>query len=74
MALAQEHALKTLAFSAISCGVYGYPTHAAARIAVDEIVNALANASSVDKVILVAFNESVAASLRSALGRSGSAR
>jgi O-acetyl-ADP-ribose deacetylase (regulator of RNase III) len=31
--LANDHQLKTIAFPAISCGVYGYPTAAAARIA-----------------------------------------
>lgn len=32
--LAREHGLKTVAFPAISCGVYGYPLGAAARTAV----------------------------------------
>ncbi len=36
LALAQQHGLATLAFPAISCGVYGYPMAAAARIAVAE--------------------------------------
>lgn len=31
--LAHEHDLKTIAFPAISCGVYGYPVEKAARIA-----------------------------------------
>ncbi len=34
--LAREHDLASIAFPAISCGVYGYPIEAAARIAVAE--------------------------------------
>src|SRR5262245_39091390 len=36
LALALAHGLRTIAFPAISCGVYGYPMELAARIAVLE--------------------------------------
>jgi len=36
LALAAKHGLKTIAFPAVSCGVYGYPMGAAAAIAVRE--------------------------------------
>jgi O-acetyl-ADP-ribose deacetylase (regulator of RNase III) len=36
LALAAKHGLKTIAFPAISCGVYGYPMGEAAAIAVRE--------------------------------------
>lgn len=35
--LAREHDLRSIAFPAISCGVYGYPLEAAAAIAVHEV-------------------------------------
>ncbi|MGB2973177.1 MAG: O-acetyl-ADP-ribose deacetylase, partial [Candidatus Competibacter sp.] len=35
--LAMENGVRTLAFPAISCGVYGYPLAAAARIALREV-------------------------------------
>jgi len=36
LALAVKHGLTTIAFPAISCGIYGYPIDAAAAIAVQE--------------------------------------
>ena len=36
LALAAQHRLTTIAFPAISCGIYGYPIEAAAAIAVRE--------------------------------------
>lgn len=37
LAIAREHSLKSLAFPAISCGVFGYPPEKAAHIALKEI-------------------------------------
>lgn len=34
---AQQHELKSIAFPAISCGVYGYPLEAATRIAISTV-------------------------------------
>ena len=41
--LAREHGLNSLAFPAISCGVFGYPPEAAARIALRELAEASAS-------------------------------
>jgi len=41
IALAAELGLKTLAFPAISCGVYGYPVDEAAPIAISSTIDAL---------------------------------
>jgi O-acetyl-ADP-ribose deacetylase (regulator of RNase III) len=35
--LADEHGLRSVAFPAISCGVYGYPLDQACRIAIDTV-------------------------------------
>lgn len=37
LTLAQEHALRTVAFPAISCGIFGYPVEQAAEIAVRSV-------------------------------------
>ena len=53
--LAKEHGIRTIAFAAISCGVYGYPIDQAAEIAVREC----AEAEQMDRVILVCFGSDV---------------
>ena len=65
--LAKEHGLRSIAFPAISCGVYGYPREAAARLAAAECRQALADDPALEEVLLVAFDESMAAVLRQAI-------
>lgn len=54
--LAQSHALSSIAFPAISTGVYGYPRDAAARIAVDTVSDTLTQTSSIERVIFCCFD------------------
>ena len=60
LGLAQEHQLKSIAFPAISCGVFGYPVDQAARVAVSELRRHLPQDSQLAQVILVAFDVAVA--------------
>ena len=53
--LALEHGVKSIAFPAISTGVYGFPQERAAGIAV-ETVKAYAEASGVEEVRFVCFD------------------
>lgn len=57
--LAVEHGIKTIAFPAISCGVYGYPIRDAAQIAVKITGNFLATVDKIDKVIFVLFGDDI---------------
>ena len=59
LTLAEEHQLASIAFPAISCGVYGYPLDQAAAIAMREVQN-FANVS-LRRVRLVAFDEAALA-------------
>jgi O-acetyl-ADP-ribose deacetylase len=54
--LADEHALKSLSFPAISTGAFGYPASEAATIAVSSTVEALVPAKHVSKVRFVLFD------------------
>ena len=53
--LAAEHGVRTIAFPAISTGIYGYPKDDAARIAVDT-VRAFATAP-IEEVVFCCFSE-----------------
>jgi O-acetyl-ADP-ribose deacetylase (regulator of RNase III) len=57
--LAAERGVKTIAFPAISCGIYGYPVEKAARIAVKETLAYLKGNDSIEKVIFVCKEEEV---------------
>jgi O-acetyl-ADP-ribose deacetylase (regulator of RNase III) len=53
LALAQSHRLTSLAFPAISTGIYGYPKEPAAEIAVREVK---AHAAALERVIFCCFD------------------
>jgi len=67
IALAQAHALRSIAFPSISTGVYGYPADKAARVAVRAVREAVAGHELPELVILCAFGEDAAVPLRHAL-------
>ena len=54
--LALDHGISTIAFPAISCGVYGYPIKAACKVAVDSTCNVLKGNRSIKRVIFVLFS------------------
>jgi O-acetyl-ADP-ribose deacetylase (regulator of RNase III) len=67
--LAREHGLASLAFSAISTGVYGFPRPRAARIAVETVRAHLGECPRLERVWLVAFDEELLALYRAELDR-----
>jgi O-acetyl-ADP-ribose deacetylase (regulator of RNase III) len=68
VALAQENGCASIAFTAISTGIYGYPKEEAAKIAVQSVKAALANAPGISHVIFCAFDGETADIYRRLLG------
>jgi O-acetyl-ADP-ribose deacetylase len=58
-ALARKQSLRTLAFPAISCGIYRFPVDQAVEIAVRETVAELNTNDSIEKVIFACFGDEV---------------
>ena len=54
--IAVEHHLATVAFPAISCGVYGYPIEEACKIALDTCCDFLKSHPSLKKIIFIQFS------------------
>lgn len=67
--LAVEHRLATLAFPAISCGVYGYPIAEAAHIALSTTANRLGAHEAIEQVVFVLFGDGDLAVYRDVAGR-----
>jgi O-acetyl-ADP-ribose deacetylase (regulator of RNase III) len=70
LALAEKHGIRSIAFPAISCGLYGYPISEAAPLAVRVVREHLAGESGLEEVLFVCFNEAIFAVYQAALGES----
>ena len=54
--LAADNAISTIAFPAISCGVYGYPIEDACKVAIDTTTSFLNDNKIIEQVIYVLFS------------------
>lgn len=57
LALAERHGLASIAFPAISTGVFGYPMEAAARVALGTVIEELPKLASVKRIRFVLYGE-----------------
>ena len=64
-----DHDLRTIAFPAISCGVYGYPIDLAVEIAIRETGVALKSNGSIQKVHFACFGDEVYSAYASQLAQ-----
>ena len=55
--LAKEANLSSIAFPAISTGVYGYPKEEAAKIAIDTVIDFMKNENYMIKAIFILFDD-----------------
>lgn len=67
LALATKHELQTIAFPAISCGIYGYPIEEACRIAVRETLAYLDRNQLPESVTFVCFGRDIYDAYQAAL-------
>ena len=68
LALAVEHQIESIAFPAISTGVYGFPKERAAKIAVREVRAFLETDTLIRQVVFCCFDDATAALYRAELG------
>lgn len=59
LTLAVKNNIKTIAFPAISCGIYGYPIDEATEIALKTVSEFLKNNKSISKVIFCCFSKGI---------------
>lgn len=57
--IARDHGLKSVAFPAISTGVYGYPHDEACAIALREVSHFLKHYTQPERVVLVCFDQAM---------------
>jgi len=61
IALAKANGVRSLAFPAISTGIYGYPLRDAASVAVRAVRDALAEPGAIERVVFACFSPDVLA-------------
>lgn len=67
IALAAENGVASIAFPAISTGIYGYPIEAATGVALATVKAELARHPGIGRVVFACFGSEVAAAYRAAL-------
>jgi len=70
--VAVKNNIRTIAFPAISCGIYRYPVTAAVGIALDETLACLRQNDKIEKVIFACFGEEVYRAYQDEIAKSSS--
>lgn len=70
--LAVERGARSVAFPAISCGIYGFPIARAAEIAIGEVAAFLATNDQIESVLMVGFGAETRSALEAALASASS--
>ncbi|MCK4708644.1 MAG: O-acetyl-ADP-ribose deacetylase [Gammaproteobacteria bacterium] len=67
--IAEQYSCTSIAFPAISCGVYGYPIQLASQIAIETVITSLADDTSIDQIIFSCFNNDIEQALKNSLAK-----
>lgn len=67
--LAEQNKLSSIAFPAISCGVYRFPVEQAAEIAIRETLNFLNQNTTVKRVVFVCFDDQIKQAIDTEINR-----
>ncbi len=59
LALAKEYKIKSIAFPAISCGIYHFPHKEACKISIDTVREFILNNDYLEKVIFIDINDTI---------------
>ena len=65
--IVRKHGLRTVAFPAISCGIYRFPVDLAVEIAMREAVAEVNRDDAIERVIFTCFDPSICAAYRRAM-------
>jgi len=57
--LAKENGIKTIAFPAISCGIYHFPLEEACKIATDTVKEFITTEDCLEKIIFIDINDTI---------------
>ena len=67
--LAEQQGLASIAFPAISCGVYGYPIDKAAEVAISTTLNTLPQCKHIKNITFACFSREMEQTLKQALAQ-----
>ena len=67
--LAKENGIKTIAFPAISCGIYHFPLDEASKIATDTVKEFISNNNYFEKIIFIGINDVVVETYKKILNK-----
>ena len=65
--LAVQHQIQSIAFPAISCGVYGYPIGQACKIAVTNCADYIKKAESIQRLVFCCFDQQIESQYQAAI-------
>jgi O-acetyl-ADP-ribose deacetylase len=66
--LAEQHCCYSIAFPAISCGVYGYPIEQGAQIAIETVIQQSHHTQHLEHIIFSCFGDETLEAFKQALG------